>query len=579
MNFQMILKLMNDYKYIIAVVLVLLIIGVFVYIRMAKKRRLNKAFETLEVRYNELMSIPVLFKINKANGLAKLNPDVEKKVSECKAEFSEINARQEEISDALADSEDALAFGKLKEASKHLSLLDELIAESMEQTISLNDNLEMLLEQETRQRMEITALKDRFRELKKNAIENTSGLGDAFPTIEDQIKEIEQNFSIFEEWMYASDFMKAQEISEETRVSIDDLETKITEIPKLYEHAKGLIPQLLDEVSKLYQGVRQNGVFVEHLEVPKNIGVLSEILKDDLINIGQGEIEKSRTSLKESQKRLEQLALSIQKEDKAQREVDSLSEEVFENLEFLVDSIEKMCKDAHKVETRFNFDGYTENVGVFSQRIQEFSESGVKVSRMIEEEKIPASTILISLQELGQDVSMLKDEYLVMNEKVERANADEVRATKQLLKLHLIINDVQVRIQKRSLPSISDKYASDLERAYKYTDQVKEMLGQDVIDVKLLNATVDEAIDYIYKLHNNVNNLVGVVDMCENAIVYANKFRAFVPDIDAELTRAELSFNSGDYTQSLTTIINSIDRYRPNTAYEEMIRDNAKSAR
>ncbi|UPU39221.1 hypothetical protein MX850_12335 [Erysipelothrix sp. Poltava] len=53
MNFQMILKLMNDYKYIIAVVLVLLIIGVFVYIRMAKKRRLNKAFETLEVRYNE----------------------------------------------------------------------------------------------------------------------------------------------------------------------------------------------------------------------------------------------------------------------------------------------------------------------------------------------------------------------------------------------------------------------------------------------------------------------------------------------------------------------------------------------
>ena len=201
MNFQMILKLMNDYKYIIAVVLVLLIIGVFVYIRMAKKRRLNKAFETLEVRYNELMSIPVLFKINKANGLAKLNPDVEKKVSECKAEFSEINARQEEISDALADSEDALAFGKLKEASKHLSLLDELIAESMEQTISLNDNLETLLEQETRQRMEITALKDRFRELKKNAIENTSGLGDAFPTIEDQIKEIEQNFSIFEEWI------------------------------------------------------------------------------------------------------------------------------------------------------------------------------------------------------------------------------------------------------------------------------------------------------------------------------------------------------------------------------------------
>ena len=44
----------------------------------------------------------------------------------------------------------------------------------------------------------------------------------------------------------------------------------------------------------------------------------------------------------------------------------------------------------------------------------------------------------------------------------------------------------------------------------------------------------DEAIDYIYKLHNNVNNLVGVVDMCENAFVYANKYRAYHEDIDHE---------------------------------------------
>ncbi|WZU02928.1 septation ring formation regulator EzrA [Erysipelothrix sp. D19-032] len=147
------------------------------------------------------------------------------------------------------------------------------------------------------------------------------------------------------------------------------------------------------------------------------------------------------------------------------------------------------------------------------------------------------------------------------------------------MKLYLIINDVQVRMKKRSLPMISESYREDVEKAQLYTRQISDILKHDMIEVETLNKTVDEAIDYTYKLHNNVNNLVGAVDMCENAIVYANKFRAFVPDIDAELTRAELAFNNGEYTQALTTVINAIDKYRPNTTYEEMIRDNAKSAR
>ena len=70
-----------------------------------------------------------------------------------------------------------------------------------------------------------------------------------------------------------------------------------------------------------------------------------------------------------------------------------------------------------------------------------------------------------------------------------------------------------------------------------------------------------------------------MVDMCENSIVYANKYRAYVPDIDSELTKAELAFNNGEYTQSLTMIINAVDRFKPNAHYEEMIKNNAQSAR
>ncbi len=579
MTIEKIIGLVTRNKYVVLGIAVLFILLILLYIRQASKRRYKREFDGLEIKYNELMSIPVLFKINKANGLAKINPKVQKEVVSCKALFDDINKRQEEIAVVMADAEDAIAFSKLKNAKLLLTDLNGMIEETLQETYRLSTSLETLLEQETQQRLEITELKERFRSVKYKVQESASVLSDSYPTLETQIKEIEHNFSVFEEWMYASDFEKAREISEITRENVITLEHNLVTIPKLYQLAKGLIPQLLEVVSKKYSEANQDHVYIDHLELPKTLASISEVLKDDLLKISQANTEETQLSLIESQKRLENVIHQIEKEHKSHRDLDQRASETYEMLDVLRKDLGQLKQSAEKTQSRFNFENHVETVATFAQQAEEFQALRIKLERMVEEEQIPASTVLISVNELNQDITILKEKTLATLTRVDQANADEVRANHQLLKLHLIINDVQVRIKKRSIGSISESYNSDLERAYGYTKQIKDLLNEDMIDVMTLNATVTEAIDYIYKLHNNVNNLVGVVDMCENALVYANKFRAYVPDIDAELTRAELSFNNGEYTQALTSIINSIDKYRPNVAYEEMILDNAKSAR
>ena len=578
MNYNDILEFLNQNKIIIAVIFAVIILVIFFLMRSSKKRKLKHRFDEIEIKYNELMSIPILFKINKAVGLAKINQSLAKDVDICNNLFETVRELQDDLVQKIGDADDALAYGKLKEADELFTSLESLIEESMEKTYLLDQKLETLLEEETQQRLQINEQKNVFRDLKRQAKASEMQLGESYPLIQSDMQDIEHLFSNFEEWMYASNFQKAAEVSEQAKASIEVLEAKINAIPKLYERAKGYIPELLDEVSRLYQGVKQEGVFVEHLEVPRNIGILSEVLKEDLLHIAQGHIDKSAESLTESEKRLEQLVLEIQKEATAHQEVETIYAELSSLIESLGYGVGELEKEAQRIEERFDFPGFEEQVEVFKQRLLELQARDQNIHRMLHEEAIPASSILLSVKELDQDTRFLFDDFKKEKEKAEQANADEVRARKQLLKLHLIINDVQVRIKNRSLPSISEKYQDDLKKSYGYTDQIKAMLEQTTLNVSLLNATVDEAIDYIYKLHNNVNNLVGVVDMCENAIVYANKFRAFVPDIDAELTRAELAFNNGEYTQSLTTIINSIDRFRPNTEYEEMIRENARSA-
>lgn len=96
------------------------------------------------------------------------------------------------------------------------------------------------------------------------------------------------------------------------------------------------------------------------------------------------------------------------------------------------------------------------------------------------------------------------------------------------------------------------------------------ILNNSPLDVNRLNSGLRKAIDYVYTLYNNVNNLVGMAMMVENTIVFGNRYRSSYPDIDSELTRAELCFRNGQYTKALKIGIQCIEKIHPG-AYEKMM--------
>ena len=139
------------------------------------------------------------------------------------------------------------------------------------------------------------------------------------------------------------------------------------------------------------------------------------------------------------------------------------------------------------------------------------------------------------------------------------------------------MNQMQVKIRKYKLPSISEQYEEDMVKADKYIASLENLLEENPLNIQELNSTLKEAIDFIYKLYNNVNNMVATVIMVENTIVFGNRYRSTYADIDSELTRSELSFRNGEYTQALTIAIATIEKIHPGN-YENMIKENAKSA-
>jgi len=577
MDMQVILDFLSQIYTVYVIGGLFAIALLFLIVRRARKSNLKRRLKDLEIRYNTVRSVPLPFKLNKAVALARVNSEVAATVDIAKKGFDGTQVELKQIANLLAETEDSILMGKLKAAKLTLGDLDGMIERTQATVGLLEKDLDSVLEEETQQRSKITDLKDAFRSLKNEYGEKASQLTLCIETLDQRIAEIEKGFSMFEEWMYASEFAKAKEKMEEINEQLLETEGLVRKLPELVTLAKGVLPKQMDEISQLYSQLKQKGVFLQHLEIPKNLEMVSDTLKEDIINLRRGVVAQVEVHLNDNRKRLEQLTSSLDREDRAHGELYEAVRVSVKNVKECAELYQNLKLTFQKVAIRFGWEDLKDVLKVSEGKLLAVDENVQRLRKLSEEHTIPASTLLISVKETLQDINNLGSELQNAMNRVNGARSDEERAKKQLLKLHIIMNEIQVKIRKHHLPSISDAYQEDMTKSYQYVHSIEKLLDENPLNVNLLNATVTDAIDTIYKLYNNVNNIVGTVEMVENAIVFGNKYRSSNPEIDDQLSRSELLFHNGDYTEAIKVAIGAIEKVHP-ISYEKLIKENSKSA-
>ena len=229
-----------------------------------------------------------------------------------------------------------------------------------------------------------------------------------------------------------------------------------------------------------------------------------------------------------------------------------------------------------RVNERFGFEDWSTRLENAQTQLEQMNVLRRKVEKRAMENVIASSTQLLEYRELVKGAQLFAKDINTMKKQLTTACSDEERAKKQLIKLQLILNEVRLKTACHRLPSISAQFNSDLEEGDSLIQRVKTVLENSPLDVQELNADLQEAIDFVYKLYNNANNLVGIAIMVENALVFGNRYRSSFSEIDSELTRAELSFQNGEYTKALKIAIQCIEKMHPGI-YEKLIKSNDPS--
>lgn len=554
--------------YIIIALIALIVLTIV--IMALRKKKARKLLEEMELRYNTLKGVPLAFKLNKAVALSRVNEMIAEAVDSCKSAFDIVQEKLKDCSVQLAEIDDLIYVHKSKKARNKMQELEEDLKVCEENVNKINETLDGILEQENEQRVHINRLKEKFRTLKKKIADNKTSYNQSNEYLDKEVVRIEKMFSSFEEWMFASEFNKAADQQKEIGDAIKALEELTEVLPSMYERAKGVLPRAIDEVGYNYAQARNKGIYLEHLEVKRNLEVVSDMLKNDLNKLRNGDPQSVHEDLNDCEKRIVQLQEQISKEEKAFEEISGNIDILYDSIRTINQDVEDIEKLYGKVYERFGFENWTLRLKETNEKLAALNDMKRSVDRIMSEHSVPYSTLLISYRELEQSTAVFAGEVVEMKTKLNNACSDEERAKKQLVKLQLIVNEIQVKMRKHRLPSVSQKYEEDLHKAERMIKDIKVILDNSPLDVKELNKELKVAIDYIYTLYNSVNNLVGMAIMVENTIVFGNRYRSTYPEIDSELTRAELCFRNGQYTKALKIGIQCIEKMHPG-AYEKLI--------
>ena len=557
----------ENVKYgIIVGLLLLAVIIVLVIVNNTKKTNIKKSIDDLNVRFNSVKTIPLAFKLSKAQAMAKRNDETATEVKEYYEKYEEAQRHIDSIADMLENIEDSFACRNYKSCKEALQIISENIDDSEKEVRDIDKFLEKFSKKENDQRESSARLKEDFRELKLYINKNKVALSIANEGIDKKIQHIEDLFSKSEEFMYVSDYISSKECLDQISEDIASIRICLDSIPTLITDSKGVLPTMVDEVNRQYALLRQRGAYTIHLDIEKKLENIKKGISENIKVLTDGEIGGVKENNESLRAELNEILENIKAEGEAYNGVKTVSDDIANKLNELK-SLHNYVSVAYKKDSkRFGIEDLTAYLKEKEKSIDKYQADIIELNQDIVTNDSP-STLLLDrgnkiLEAIGEDAKSLMEYKAIFD----KNTTVELRAKTQLMKLQVVLNEVEVKVLEYHLPTIADSYNDDLASGRVKIAKIKEQLAMVPIDIDELNTTLDDAIDFIYKFYNNVNNIVGMAIMVENAIVFGNKYRSTYPEVERDLSKAEFSYLNGEYTKALTMAISCMERLFPNSS-------------
>ena len=565
------------------------VIVLLLFYRGMRLRKYRKLIVDVENRMNGIKSLPLQYRLGRVHSISKNMPEVLELYEEYAKEFERISDYQKnELGVLVNEVDEQLFYGKLRKISAKMKELENMLKVYEDDSQALLEKIEKITEIENIQRIEIIRVKEKYRQLIDHYETIRFKVEDFVKGIKNIFNNLDDSFVKLEDMMNNQRFEDAKTLTQDIDKKVDWLTERLKELPDYIAIVRQYIPKKIHHLDALLQDMSHGEFALDQLQVHGEFAL-------DQLQVSE-RYQAIQSTLETTTQHIQQLQL----------------ENVGEVLQKLVDDIDALMKDLEVEKQSYEVfknkweDAYTKITHIYDQYKQALiDQNRIENLYLINEDYVDIQEkykdfdqILRTSYELEEEMNAGNFSYLQMIDKVEKVKNDalshqddlnsffafrdhlylqEQRAIDELENINIVLLEIKSEIKNKHLPMINESYKDYIQDSYDKAAQIQAYRMHRPVELSELSKRVDSARDIIYKLYDNVHNLIVTAEMVEEAIVFGNRYRSSFLEVNTELTKAEVLFRNGEYTKALSTAVDIIEKIKPGS-YENLIQKTSKKS-
>lgn len=563
---------------IFGTILVALIIFMIVY-HSIKLKIYRQEILDLQNQINGIKTLPLQYRLGRVQSIAKNMPEVAEEYEQFTKDFEKITELQKnELGVLVNEVDESLFYGKTHGIKKKFALIREMTQRYDHDAKDLLARIEKVTEIENIQRVEIIRVKGKYREVGNEYEKIRVKVEEFVPHALEMFKELDDDFVKLETLMNNQMFADAKNFTEEIENRIDSLQENLKDLPSYVYVVSDLLPSKIDKVDELITSLEGDEYALEEMNIAARRQEVDKQMEESIAHVKNVDIKGAAEVLEPLTGLIEELVIDLGKELDSYKQFKEKWRESYNELQRLTDVYQNTMKEYRRLITEFVID---EEEVVISKKYEEFKQIQKDANDLIEQMESGHFAYANMLEHVENlyDRMMQHDAYLEEFKKQKEDIDTKNQKTEELLEnINIVLLEIKSEIKNEHLPLVNDSYRDYIADSYNKVEEIKRFKAHKPVVLNELCAKVEGARDVIYKLYDNVHNMIVTAGMVEDAIVYANRYRSMFLEVNTELTKAEVLFRNGEYRNALQVAVDILERLEPGK-YEELIkRKEIKSA-
>lgn len=554
------------------IVSVISIIVVLYLLRNKKNRKYKNQIDKLEFEKNKLDSSPVIPELSKIESYLN-NEKLEAMYNNWKDRLDVIRTNQiPRITDMLLDADYSLSKMDYKKTIYKIAKLEMEIYKVRTNSEFLLNEIKEITGSEERNRSLITKLKIKYREIYKKFRDNESDFGDRKNVVNQQFENIARLFEEFESLMEKNEYNEVNEIVKNIDQMIKHMNNVVEELPAIYLLATSILPTKMDEVLEKYNQMSEQGYPLDYLNIEYNTNEAKEKIDDILSRSLQLNIEDSLFELKVLLDYFESLFIDFEKEKVNKSDYEDSNKTFINKFNKINKILNELLGGIDEIKSLYDLK--EEDLNQLYEIKNEADNLSNDYRILIEHtgnNTFAYSKLTTEIENLTIKLSALDERLETILNSIGSMKEDELRARQQLDEIKLILKESKNKIREYNLPIIPKTYYVELNDAQMAIKEIIKELEKKPITINTLNIRVDTARDLVLKLFQTTKEMIRTAMFAEMAIVYGNRYRTTITNLDKYLDYSEKLFYRGEYQKSLEITINSLNRIEKGI-YEKLLK-------